>query len=140
MIKTLSLATLALFASSVDARTLVPIAESEQGDRLIALAESFEVKPNSNGLEVASILTFWASKPGEQIFWAVDATSCNGDGGEIIAAGGDPQRMERYFWTATGNRIYDTVARQLCQVKKMRDGSNNPQDESKAEEPAGESV
>lgn len=139
MSKLLSLAAL-LFASTAAANTVVPIAESQNGDRLIAVAETFQVKPNNRGLEVASIVTFWASKPNEQIFWAVDATSCDRGGGEIIAVGGEPQRVERYFWTPTGNRIYDEVAAQLCKVRKLRENAVTPQDEKPEEEPTGESV
>ena len=44
MTRFISLAIL-LFSSATFANTLVPIVESQEGDRLLAVVETFEIKP-----------------------------------------------------------------------------------------------
>ena len=136
MHKFLSIAAL-LLSSVASANTVAPIAEAQDGDRLLAVVESFEIKPNNKGLSVASVVTFWASSPEKLIFWAMDATSCARGAGEIIA--GDPKtgKMERYFWTAGGKRIYDGVAVQLCTAKRRIEDSET---DAETEQDPGESV
>ena len=103
-------------SSSILAKdTRLPIVEAENGDRLIAITESFTVQKNDNDVTVASIITYWASKPEHKIMWAIDISSCPNSGGEMIAKNlTTDSQIIKYFWHIDGQRIYDGVARSMC--------------------------
>jgi hypothetical protein len=106
-------------------------AETEDGERILGKNGSLDIKKNKNGVWVATgdFAIVVDGEPKVNFKAGIPVETCVHGNGQIAL--GDDEAYQMFWWDRSGNKIYDRLAKVLCEgivqyLKRAPDEKSTP--------------